>query len=454
MTLHNNKKGKSAKHKVPTELVDELFDSLVNGERDIDDLDADETIDMLNKLQPYTPNVKTSSDNNKIYAYSLINLREEYDKKRITTSVIGFLFRMADEYGVPDGSYVDHLEELNKDEITKEYIESNIINGNVVLKKEVPAGVSGGENYVSDESIANKFKRLIIREFLMDMFEYNPDYHVRTAYQKNKNDPERNKVRDHGKHMKPYRKGKKVSKVNEMEREYNRIVDHIPSADMFHRLTYYMDSCHDPIRIAVRDLYAEKPDLEYSLIIYDQFDNREDYQRFVDKNENSVIADIREIKQNNWTLQMMFSENRERQLYYNKNTRILQEIMDQHESGKRLGKDMMEKRKYRKKQQNIDECGPDDEKFTKEYKKEQSKTLRKSGLVEMSKRERQQYDIEQKYLNKYDRPSPMLDDKEFEDAIEVQTWTNDTKNRKLKPSSFFTQAEKLKDEQVGQVGLS
>lgn len=72
----------------------------------------------------------------------------------------------------------------------------------------------------------------------------------------------------------------------------------------------------------------------------------------------------------------------------------------------------------------------------------------------MSKRERQQYDIEQKYLNKYDRPSPMLDDKEFEDAIEVQTWTNDTKNRKLKPSSFFTQAEKLKDEQVGQVGLS
>ena len=390
--------------------VDQLFKQILNNERSIDDLDEEETIDLRKKINPYGQAIKLDGNTGKIYAYSLINLQEEYQKKFLMSSLIGFLFRRADEWGVPDGDYVTYGEELNEEEVMRDFIEENLVDGKVVLKKEKKPGVSGGEEYSNEETIANRFRRMIVHKFLKDLFEFNPDEHVRSAYQRNKNDPERQKVSDHKTHSKNYKKNVKESKVVKKEREYSRIVDHIPPAELFHKFTYYIDSNHDPIRIATRNLYGEKPDLEYTLIIYNNFDSMDQYQDFVHKHESEFTAEIRSCSQNNWTIQTSCAANRERLQYYNRNNRVLQEIFDMVEAGQKLGKDMLNKRIEKKKKQNIEECGPDDEKFIKNYRREQRKTHKKAGLNEVSDRERAQADLEKKYISRYDKPAPELDE--------------------------------------------
>ncbi len=427
----------------PSELVDNLFADILSGTRSVQDLDEDEVTELRTKLNPYGQAIKLENNRGQYFAYSLINLKEEYMKKYITTAIIGFLFRRADEWGVPDGDYITRVEDLDEEEVTRSFIEENVVKGKVVLKKEKTAGVSGGEEFVTEESNQNRFRRMIIHQFLKEQFTFNPDKHVRSAYQRNKDDPERKKIDTKKKHTKPYRKGETVSKSARLEHEYGNMVDHIPSADLFHYLTYYMDSNHDAIRIATRNLYSEKPDLDYTAIIYDSFPTIDEYNKFVHKHESEVTAQVRCCVQNQWTFQTSCTINRERQQMYNRHNRILQDILDTVEANQRLGKDIMHQRIKRKKKQNVEECGPDDEKFLKQYKKEQRNHHKKAGLREQTERERQQRDLEEKYINKFDKPSPMLDDEEFMDAIEVQTWTHDTKNKTMRPESFFTKSENI-----------
>ena len=428
--------------------VEGLLQQIISGERDIDDLDEEEVVMMRNKLNPYGQAVALDNNDKKLFAYSLINLKEEYLKKFLTTSLIGFLYKRADEHGVPDGDYVVPVEELDRNEITHDFISENVVDGNVVLKKETPAGVSGGEDFTQEESTANKFKRIVIREFLDDMFTFNPDKHVRSAYQRNKHDPERQKVKtSKKKKSEKYKKDSKASaKLTQEERnllEYGRVTGKIPPVDLFHHFTTYMDVNYDALRIATRNLYCEKPDLDYTLNVYTDLPSMAEYNDFVHKHEDDIPVIIRCCEQNKWTFQANFAENRDRQQFYNKNTRVLQEILDTAEANQRLGKDILNKRIRRKKQQNIDECGPDDDKFIKQYKKEQRKQHRKAGLKEPSEKERAQQELEDKYLNRYDKPDDMLDEEEYKDAIQIQTWTHDTKGKKLKPSSFFSQSEKV-----------
>ncbi len=432
----------------PVDIVDGLFSDIINGTRNIDDLDEDEVVELRSKLNPYGQAIKLESRDEKFYAYSLINLKEEYLKKFLMTALVGFLFRRADEYGVPDGDYVVNAEDLDEDEVKQAFIEDNIVKGKVVLRKEKKAGISGGEDFSQEESNYNRLKRMIIHQFLKEQFEFNPDKHVRSAYQRNKFDPERKKINPRKKHSKPYVKGSEMTKAEKNKVEYERIIDHIPSADLFHYFTYYIDANHDAVRIATRNLYNEKPDLDYTLIVYNGFDSMDDYNKFIHKHENEFTAQIRCSKQNQWTFQTSCIVNRERQQFYNTNTRILKDILDTVEDNQRLGKDMLQKRIKIRKDQNIEECGPDDEKFLKNYKKEQRNYHRKAGLKEPTERERQQRELEEKYMNKFDKPSKILEDSEL-DAIEVQTWCHDVKGKKMKPSSFFTKAEDVDENKTG-----
>lgn len=433
--------------------ADTLLDQLVKGERNMDDLDEEEVLDMRKRLNPLGQAIKLDSDQGKNYAYSLINLREEYLKKFLMTSVIGYLYKSSDEWGVPDGDYVTPVDELDRDEVTREFITRNVLDGKVVLRREKLPGVSGGENATSEETPENRFRRIIIKDFLDNLFVFNPDKHVRSAYQRNKYDPERTKVKTKkdtkGKSKKEKKLSKKGNEKNMTEEDknimtYGRVTGKIPPADLFHNFKYYMDVNYDALRIATRDLYCEKPDLDYVMIIYQDFHNSSDYNEFVHKHEEDVTADIRNCLQNKWTFQASFSKNRDRQQFYNRNTRVLQEIMDNVESGQKLGKDLLQKRIRKKKKQNMEECGPDDEKFIKQYRKEQRAKHKKAGLKEVSEHERAQAELEEQYLNKYDRPSEDL----AKNAVEVQTWTHDTRKKKMQPGSFFTKAEDIEQDKT------
>lgn len=414
----------------------ELIEFLVNGNIDTEVMTKEEIEAARKKLNPLGKAIKLENNSGKHFAYSLINLKKEYMEKELMVSIIGYLYRRSDEFGVPKGDYVKPVEELNYDEIKKQFIEENVVNGQVLLKEYTHNTISGGENYSQQETIENKFKRMVIREFLNDCFVMNPDKHVRSAYQRNAEDPERLKVNLANK---PKTDTRKLKGKDAKLQEYKRMVNAIPPAELFHSFKMYIDNNYDAIRLATRDLYCDKPDLDYMIIIYDSFPTRKEYDDFVNKYENDIITELRCCVQNQWVFQSSFKENRERLQFYNSNTRVLQQILDEAEAGSKLGKDMLNKRINIAKTTNESEAGKDDEKFLENYKKDKRNEHKKAGLKNVSEMEKAELEIRKKYYNEFDIPK--LAD-QVEDTVEVQVWTNDTKEGKLKPSSFLTKASK------------
>ena len=139
-------------------------------------LSDDEVLELRKKLNPYG---RTIEGSDKILTFSYTDLQSEYLTKLITTTMIGFLNRMCDEWRVPSDVPVitvhDYLKNPSKlDEYEK-----------TLQKPELMADAIA-------ENKKNMIKRVAIKEFLEDMFQYNPDLHVRSAYKPNYKDPERN----------------------------------------------------------------------------------------------------------------------------------------------------------------------------------------------------------------------------------------------------------------------
>jgi hypothetical protein len=427
--------------------LDELLAQVVSGERDIDDLEEEDVVELRKRANPYAHVLKMSKNENKFFAYSITNLSEDYQKKLLTTSLIGFLYRQGDEFGVPQGDYVIPVEELDREQIMREFIESNIVDGKVKIRREVEPSVAGGDGN-QEESTYNRFKRLIIREFLDGVLQHNPDKNIRSAYRRNKADPTRHKVTP-GKKKKvpPSRELVDASEGDKAKAEYRRMTNVIPPVELFKHYENYFNANYDAIRMATNDLYAEKPDLDYMINIYDCFDSEEKYNDFVHKHEGEFTMEIRCARQNHWVVQTPTSANRETLQMYNREHRILQEILDTKQEEAKLGRDLMQHKMRKLKQKNVEEAGPDDEKFLSNYKKSKGKELRKSGMKEITDRERRQLEVEERYLNEYDRPSREAEN--TPDSIEVRMFEHDPHKRRLTTSTFLTRSDNLNPGQAG-----
>lgn len=421
-----------------------LLDQIALGERSVDDLTYEELIDLRKRSSPFGTAVKMENDTGKCFAYSLINLREEYIKKLLSTALIGFLYKRNDEWGVPEGDYVKPVEELDRAEITRKYLEENTVNGKIKLRPEQRPGISGGENFTQEETIGNKYRRMVVRDFLDDVFGFNPDKHVRSVYQRNKGDPERRKLKT-TKKQESYQKsasttepGKKAPSDKQII-EYDRMTTHMPSAELYYHFQQYYDNNFDAIRIATRDIYPDKPDYEYALIIYNDFPNEEKRNEFINKHESDFTVSVRGCVQNKWTFQAAFRENMDKVQCGTTSTRILQEIIEAAEANQRLGRDFLQKRMKAKKTQNVEENGPDDEQFINNHRKEQKAKQKNVGIRDITPAERAQKELERRYYTKNDIPSKETE--ETPGSIEMHVWTHDTHSGKMELSKFLTAAE-------------
>ena len=415
-----------------------VVEKIVTGEIRLDELEDDEVVELRRIVNPYSHGIKLEDPNRKYFAYSHINLREKYIEKFMTTAIIGYLYRCCDEWGVPEGEIVQPADEFDRDQITIDFIKENLVNGKVVLRREDRNSVSGGME--PEELATNKFKRMVIMDFLNDMFKYNPDKHVRSAYKRNKEDKSRLKVKA-DKPFPAYKKDETAPKEEKALQEYNRIVNRVPPVDLFYNFGRYRDNNYDALRIVTRDLYCDKPDMDHTMIIYDSFNSEEACRDFLRKHEKEMIVGISCVEGNHWTFQTNTMQNRDKYEFAGP-TNILKEMLDDAQASQKLGQDMLNKRKEIKKRRNIEECGPDDENFIKQYKKETMKARKKGGIREVSSEvERSMRKIEERMLNKTDQPDPVLDTLIGKDAIEVQTWTKTGNEMNL--SSFFTQAEEI-----------
>jgi hypothetical protein len=396
----------------------------------------------LNKLRKeLNPYGRTIQGSDRVLTFSYTDLRKEYLIRLLTTTFIGYLNRACDEWHVPDGAVVipvyEHLMDPSK---------FNTINSKLPEKDR-----KENEEWME--------KRIIVKEFLEDLFQFNPDKHVRSAYRPNPEDPQRTEVLDTpaAKLAIEHQKKKNLDFANKMEQHELKscnkagsrrlkeksktawqkapkvcnpapdaepikdemltktVTEMIPSHDIFYRFKHYYDSNYEELRDAVEVLYCEKADLETAINPYDWHNSYEEADIFIKKHKNEVIAPIYPGYSGKWNFFGPFKNVREKTNYYNEHTIVLEEMMKQRQLDEELGKDLIKKRIKIKKQQNIKEAGDDDPAF-KAWAKSNAK-LKELGAIKED------------------------DENEPDNAIEVPVIRVSQLKQSVEKTKFYSQAE-------------
>lgn len=383
--------------------------------KSLEDLDVNELMELRNDANPYG---RTIEGSNNYLTFSYTNLMEKYNNKLHMTAFIAFLNRMCDEWHVPEGipvipvyDYIQNPEKLNdyhKNWTITEEIKRNIDDNNEWMKK-----------------------RVIVKEFLEEMFQFNPDEHVRSSYRPQLKDKDRNIIDTPAANIAIKNLTKKDLDVREQMLQYDRIhkvnnmskgitdnkpakevlqelqdkklliPDHsymnmdfsswtpedknlletacnmIPPEDTFYRFKNYMDSNYDKLREAVLHLYCDKPEFDIAFNPYQWHKTREEAENFQKKHKNEVITEIFIADSGKWNLVAPFEKVRESMKYFNDGTIVLEEIAKQIERDSKLGHELVMNRVEKKKRINNITDGEDAESFKKW--KEQNSTLKDMG---------------------------------------------------------------------------
>lgn len=401
------------------------FDKLLNDIKEdaglIDNLTDEQIIELRKRINPYG---RTIEGQGNLTCLSITNLQEQYMKRFLMTGLISFLYRRCDEYELDDGEPVETMDDhksfmvkyekaIEEAKEATKYLETvDTESKNLDFKQE--AEILKNKRLV-ERGLGFK-KRLIVRQFLDEQFSFNPDKHVKTAYSDNPLDPER-------------KKPAKLASKEDTNINKSHAANHIPSTDIFHRWNYFLDTNYEEIRCAVRDIYCEKPDLEYAVLPYEQFDTEEEAKRFVQKHKKEVIADILTLYNGKWNLMGSFKKNRERINFYNEKTSVVEQIFKQIESDKKVGAELMRKRVKRKKVKNKKEYGAEVPKMFEEYSKLKSGDMEILGAENISKTESKTY-----------VSNPNHEDCPY-DAVQVDVFDFRKGGDNVNKSEFFTQAE-------------
>jgi hypothetical protein len=249
--------------------------------------------------------------------------------------------------------------------------------------------------------------RDLVGKFLRGIFDYNPDAHVRGAHSEFV-------LNEEGVNMEPITI-ETLRQVPQVDKEHDEVISHlkacpraynavmhllmnetsadaasvvlsepdkfrrylfpqgqdspiraavevIPSADIIHRLDYYTQVNHAALRVATETIYGVRPDLDQAFIIYDVFEGDncdEQFSKFYGAHAEDFMTSVVSVELNKWVILGAFEQNRKRIQFYNRNTAVLEQILERHARDKELGAELMKKRMTNAKADNIRRDGPD-----------------------------------------------------------------------------------------------
>jgi hypothetical protein len=388
---------------------------------DINELTEEEIIEYRRQLNPYG---RIIAGSDKILTFSYTNLKEKYMEKLLMTGLIGYLNRACDEYHVPDGIPVIPVYDfVQKPELLEEYHQDwNITDA---AAKDI------------QENREWMYKRVIIKEFLEEMFQYNPDKHVRSVYKPQPKDVARGIIDTPAANLAINQLKKKDSKFREQMLEFDRVqklinmkegsgekVDEsitqlvgkkivlpqeeehyanrdyenasaedqsliktvcymIPPTDIYHKFRNYFETNYDKLRESVQYLYCEKADLDIAICPHNWHDTEEEADDYIKKHRSEVITDIMKGHSGKWNIHAPFEKVRESMKFFNENTIVLEEIANQIEADAKIGSELMKNRIKIKKKQNIEEEGEEAALF-KEWRNNNT-TLKDMGAITLDK---------------------------------------------------------------------
>lgn len=337
-------------------------------ESQLENLTDDEIFELLKKNNPYSTNIPNATGKpEKNVSFSFTNMRMEFAKELVTTGMIGYLFQRCMIYEVPD-------------EVRPVSIEEYLKHGDKVC---VPP------SFVTDNVLKEKYRkahetmkeRVIIHKFLKDVFQYNPDNHVRSSWYPVKDDESRNLIgtqagktalltkntvrklnsdQDHNPKMSDL---PDESKTAELGQTNNPVYEVIPPADHYEIFKNYLEDNYDEYVKVVYDIYGSRPDIDIAINVYDTHDTTEEAKQFRNDHIDEVIAGIYNVPTNAWAVLAPYAKNKEKEDFFNRETMHLKGMLDSREEKEKLAKDMLKKRIHKKKVANVREQGPDSEKF-------------------------------------------------------------------------------------------
>lgn len=143
-----------------TRLLSELKDE------DLAQLNPEKILELRKKLNPYGRTIKGSD---KYLNFSITQIHHEYWRKLIVSAVVGFLNRACDEWKVPKSIPVVKV---------YEYLDNP-------ASLDTPQNILDKDPKGSAEWEFNRQwmqKRIIVKEFLEEFFQFNPDEHTKSGY--------------------------------------------------------------------------------------------------------------------------------------------------------------------------------------------------------------------------------------------------------------------------------
>jgi hypothetical protein len=392
----------------------------------IDELPDDKLMEALKNLNPYGVTLPVKTDQEESFSISYTNMRLEFVKRLVTTSMIGFMLKMLKEWKCPD-----EIKPVDPADYIKDH------------------SLADPPSYIKDEPTLKKYSqykesmrdRVAVWEFLQFLFEFDPDRHVASALQTNLKDPSRkvpdvqsvrnailndkNTVR---KTVKPsdyeaksstdLSPAEDVIKTEEAKSAYTLI----PPLDTFSRYDRYLEEHYEQYQDLTNAIYGTRPDIDFCLIVYDKHESKDQSKTFKERYMEQVIAPITNITKNRWVALGPYRENREKIDFYNRHTEVLKEMIDQRERDSHVATDIMKKRIKIKKAQNIKESGPDDKEFRKYLKANRPEIAKLGG----------------EHIKQDDVDSSSDEEK---DTVEINVFQVDDGGRELKVHKIYNPVE-------------
>lgn len=137
---------------------------------------------ILNIKKSMNPYGRTIEGSNAVLNFSITHIQQEYRDHMLMITMGAFLHRMCDEYGVPEGFPIHTVYEcLDNPSLLDPPPE--------VVKKNIPSIMQ--EFAINKENFE---KRKIIKAFLEEVLQFNPEEHVRSMYRPNRTDLTRKPV--------------------------------------------------------------------------------------------------------------------------------------------------------------------------------------------------------------------------------------------------------------------
>lgn len=418
------------------ECKDLINDVLQNPDK-MDEMTSEQLLELQKNINLYGV---VFSENEELANICISNFRWDYLKKLQMTTMVGYLYRVLEEWGD------DETQEASEDErnTVRRFLNRNFefnpdrhVRGSYQENPDDPERLSkqiaamnnmstSNEERPSDETLVSALQHTntSVSEALAEvdvLLANSPDIQTQTSLRVVKDKLE--SVRVHVQPMIAADTAKGVAPV------YN--VD--PPADVFHHINRYQTNHFEELIKATEILYGDKPDIEYAIQFIKSFvgEGADDEAALHRKqHEDDVIAPITTISNNGWVLLGPYQKNRERVEFYNKNTEIMKRMMEQMEYDHKLGRDLLRKRVKREASKNIAQHGPHDPGL-EEYRKAVG-TIEDLGAERVLKQEDK------------DKLAAAVRTKEMyevpEDAIQVDMFRTNEEG-KLVRDKFYTQAE-------------